>query len=149
MTGVMAFRHASHQASSRSAGSYRVQEFARLAGVTVRALHHYDRLKLLTPARSRAGYRLYRDSDLARLEQIVVLKFIGVPLTEIRRLLKRELPLPAALGRQRQVLAHKRDRIDAAMQAIEAAGRSVRGQSADWDLFKTIVKEVQMQNDTD
>ena len=63
---------------------YRIQEFAKLAGVTVRALHHYDRLGLLKPSgRSAAGYRLYRDCDLARLEQIVVLKFLRLPLTEI------------------------------------------------------------------
>jgi DNA-binding transcriptional MerR regulator len=44
---------------------YRIREFAALAGVTVRALHHYDRLGLLKPSgRSRGGYRLYRDSDL-------------------------------------------------------------------------------------
>ena len=48
---------------------YRIQEFARLAGVTVRALHHYDRLGLMKPSgRSEAGYRLYRDCDLARAE---------------------------------------------------------------------------------
>jgi hypothetical protein len=40
--------------------TFRIQEFAKLAGVTVRALHHYDRLKLLSPAhRSERGYRLY------------------------------------------------------------------------------------------
>jgi DNA-binding transcriptional MerR regulator len=53
---------------------YRAKEFADLAGVTVRALHHYDRLGLLRPKqRSQAGYRLYGLRDFARLEQIVVL----------------------------------------------------------------------------
>jgi DNA-binding transcriptional MerR regulator len=50
---------------------YQVQEFARLAGVTVRALHHYDQLGLLRPKRTRSGYRRYSLSDLGRLEQIV------------------------------------------------------------------------------
>ena len=59
---------------------YRIQEFATLAGVTVRALRHYDRLGLLRPtARSGAGYRLSRESDLARFEQIIVLKFDSGP----------------------------------------------------------------------
>ena len=44
--------------------SYRVPEFAELAGVTVRALHHYDRLGLLKPRRADTGYRLYRLCDL-------------------------------------------------------------------------------------
>jgi DNA-binding transcriptional MerR regulator len=41
--------------------TFRIQEFAKLAGVTVRALHHYDRLKLLSPARQRAALRERRD----------------------------------------------------------------------------------------
>src|SRR3954469_3355783 len=48
--------------------SYRVREFAELAGVSVKALHHYDRLDLLKPARTDAGYRVYSLADLARLE---------------------------------------------------------------------------------
>jgi DNA-binding transcriptional MerR regulator len=49
---------------------FQAREFAELTGVTVRTLHHYDRLGLLKPSRySRAGYRLYRASDVARLEQ--------------------------------------------------------------------------------
>jgi DNA-binding transcriptional MerR regulator len=42
---------------------YRVHQFAELAGVTIKALRHYDRLGLLKPARSDAGYRLYRLAD--------------------------------------------------------------------------------------
>jgi DNA-binding transcriptional MerR regulator len=75
--------------------TYQPHEFARRAGVTVRALHHYDRLGLLEPSgRTSAGYRLYSDRDLVRLEQIVSLKFIGFPLnqisSELSRLLLRE-----------------------------------------------------------
>ena len=62
------------------ARGYRVQEFAELAGVTVRTLHHYDRLGLLKPLRTHSGYRCYSEAHLAQLEQIVALKFIGVPL---------------------------------------------------------------------
>jgi DNA-binding transcriptional MerR regulator len=58
---------------------YKVQEFADSAGVAVRALHHYDRLSLLKPRRTAAGYRLYSLKDLERLEQIVTLKSLGCP----------------------------------------------------------------------
>ena len=44
--------------------AYRIHEFARLAGVTVKALRHYDRLGLLRPRRTGSGYRVYSDSDL-------------------------------------------------------------------------------------
>jgi len=61
--------------------TYRVHEFAELTGVSVRALHHYDRLGLLKPRRAASRYRIYVADDVAVLEQIVALKFIGVPLT--------------------------------------------------------------------
>jgi DNA-binding transcriptional MerR regulator len=130
---------------------YRIQEFARLAGVTVRALHHYDRLGLLKPSgRSGSGYRLYRDSDLARLEQIVVLKFLGLPLKQIGRLLQRESPLADTLRRQQQVLAGKRRQLELAIEAIAQAERSLQpGQEPDWTLVTNIVKEIEMQNNTD
>jgi hypothetical protein len=63
----------------RTMSVFRIQEFAKLAGVTVRALHHYDRLKLLSPAhRSERGYRLYCYQDLGRLERILVLPRISM-----------------------------------------------------------------------
>jgi MerR family transcriptional regulator, thiopeptide resistance regulator len=129
---------------------YRIQEFARLAGVTVRALHHYDRLGLMKPSgRSEAGYRLYRDCDLARLEQIVVLKFLGLPLKQIARLLRRQSPLVDTLRRQQRVLLEKRQQLDAAIFAIEAAERSLMSGEPDWELFKRVVKEIEMQNNTE
>ncbi len=130
---------------------YRIQEFAALAGVTVRTLHHYDRLGLLKPsARSDAGYRLYRDCDLARLEQVVVLKFLGLPLKQIGRLLRRESNLQDALRAQQRVLAEKRQRLGAAIDAIAEAERALSSHAEpDWNLFKTIVREIEMQNDTD
>src|SRR5467141_3840255 len=94
---------------SRTKELYQAQEFAKLAGVTVRALHHYDRLGLLKPRqRTRSGYRLYSERDFARLEQIVVLKFLGIPLKQIRGLLEAESNLPAVLERQQEILADKR-----------------------------------------
>jgi len=106
---------------------YRVNEFASLAGVTVRALHHYDRLGLLKPGRRTAsGYRLYGERDLVRLEQIVVLKFIGLPLKQIRALLKGESAIRETLRRQQRVLAEKRKLLDAAIAAIAKAERSLQ-----------------------
>ncbi|MHB1293501.1 MAG: MerR family transcriptional regulator [Anaerolineae bacterium] len=64
--------------------SYTVQAFARLADVSVRTLHHYDRLGLLRPARRPDnGYRRYRRHDLLRLQQIITLKYLGFSLQEI------------------------------------------------------------------
>jgi DNA-binding transcriptional MerR regulator len=117
-------------------GSYRVGEFAKLAGVTVRALHHYDRIGLLKPQRGSSGFRVYSLGDMERLEQIAALKFLGLPLKEIKLLLKRgPLTLADSLHMQREALAEKRRLIDRAVVAIEAAekviqaGRNQTGQT--------------------
>src|SRR5215212_1041236 len=103
------------------------QEFAARAGVTVRTLHHYDRLGLLKPSRyTGAGYRLYGERDFARLQQIVLLKFIGLSLKEIKELLnQRELDLQMTLRLQRSVVEEKRRHLDTVIQAIEQAEKSL------------------------
>jgi DNA-binding transcriptional MerR regulator len=119
----------------------KAQEFAELAGVTVRALHHYDRLGLLRPGRSHAGYRIYRESDLARLEQIVALKFLGLPLKQIRDVLDRDgRDLPSTLRAQRAALEEKRRMLDRAIQAIAAA----EGEPTP-ALLKSIIEAIEMQ----
>jgi len=125
---------------------YTVREFAKTAGVTVRALHHYDRLGLLVPKRNaKTGYRAYEDEDFVRLEQIVVLKSLGLPLIEIGRTLKKDGTLLDALKLQRRVLVEKRRRLELAVAAIESAERSIAaGETAVWPLFIKIVKEIEM-----
>lgn len=69
--------------------SYSVGQVSAFAGVTVRTLHHYDRAGLLSPGgRSHAGYRLYDDADLARLQQILFYRELGFSLDEIADILK-------------------------------------------------------------
>lgn len=130
---------------------YRSHEFAALAGVTVRTLHHYDKVGLLKPRRTAAGYRLYSEDDLERLEQIAVWKFFGFPLAKIRQLLDRNgLSLGCALALQRRVLEEKRRQLDAAARSIAEAERVVAsGGKPDWQLFQKIIREVNMQNDQD
>ncbi len=66
-----------------------IGEFAWLSQVTVETLRHYDRLKLLKPAHLDrfTGYRYYSLAQLPRLNRILALKELGLPLSEIRRLL--------------------------------------------------------------
>lgn len=129
-------------------GVYRVQEFAEAAGVTVRALHHYDRLALLRPRRSGAGYRLYSGRDLERLEQIVALKFLGLPLKQIKRILDRDSrPLTDVLRAQRRALEEKRRRLDRAIGAIrDAEAAVVSGVPADAAVIKRIIEVIEMQD---
>jgi MerR family transcriptional regulator, thiopeptide resistance regulator len=153
----------------KGANLYRANQFATRVGVTVRTLHYYDRLGLLRPSgRTEAGYRLYAESDVARLEQIVALKFIGFPLKQIRELLNRKaLGLASALRLQRTIMEEKRRQLELAIQAIEYAEQSVlvrtgrktsrdpgrRGRGPDgaddWEAFRKIIEVINMQQNMD
>ncbi len=87
----------------------RVKEVSKLAGVSIRTLHHYDEIGLLRPDTvSEAGYRLYADRDLERLQQILFFRELGFPLREIGRMLDHpEFDRSEALELQRRMLQDK------------------------------------------
>src|SRR6476619_7721080 len=92
--------------------TWTVGQVAELFGVTVRTLHHYDEIGLLVPSeRSGAGYRLYTDGDLARLQQIVVYRRLELSLDEIASLLDGEEDAAAHLRRQRDVVMTRLDEL--------------------------------------
>ncbi|HJZ69420.1 MAG TPA: MerR family transcriptional regulator, partial [Blastocatellia bacterium] len=127
---------------------YKAAEFARLAGVTVRTLHHYDRLGLLRPSgRTSKGYRLYGERDFARLQQIVTLKFIGFPLKQIKDILSRaSFNLREELRRQREIISEQRHRLDLAVNAIEKVERVLAStDEPDWEVFAEIIEVINMQ----
>lgn len=95
-----------------------VGELARRAGVTVRTLHHYDQLGILTPSDyTEAGYRLYGETALLQLQQILTLKSLGLPLEDIQRILAAPgFELKQALRQQKQAL---RARLRALAEAVE------------------------------
>lgn len=103
-------------ADGRSVGAV-----ARLAGVTVRALHHYDEIGLLRPSgRTEAGYRLYADADLERLERILLYRELGFALDDIDDLL-REGPISTLdhLRRQHRLLLDRIARLERMAAAVE------------------------------
>lgn len=106
-----------------------VSELADLAGVTVRTLHHYDQIGLLTPTgRTDAGYRLYDHDDLLRLQQIMVWRELGFGLAEIRALLDDPgYDLAAALADQRAALAARVDELSLVLKRVDDALAEVRG----------------------
>jgi MerR family transcriptional regulator, thiopeptide resistance regulator len=129
---------------------YQTSEFAKLTGVTVRTLHHYDRLGLLKPSgRTAARYRLYGERDFARLQQIVTLKFLGFPLEQIKQLLNQaSYALSDALRVQREIIEQKRNQLDKAAQAIAEAERLLAANGeTDWQAFNKIIEVIHMQND--
>jgi DNA-binding transcriptional MerR regulator len=98
-----------------------VQQLARLAGVSVRTLHHYDHIELLKPsARTAAGYRLYSDADLLRLQQILFFKELDFPLADIQAILDDPgFDQVKALHDHRQMLQAEADRLGRLLNTIE------------------------------
>ncbi len=98
-----------------------VGQVATLAGVTVRTLHHYDEIGLLSPSgRSAAGYRTYSAADLERLQQVLCYRGLGFPLREIERML--DEPGGDALSRlryQHALLARQIGRLQRMLGALE------------------------------
>ncbi len=126
--------------------TYRTTAFAALAGVTPRALRHYDRLGLLKPRRSTAGYRIYTDRDLEALEEIVALKFIGVPLKEIAAIRRLATgPFVQVLRAQLETLQSRRRLLTRAIDAIAAAEASLRaGATLDAQLIRRLIEVMHM-----
>lgn len=93
---------------SRHDGTWRIGELARETGLTVRTLHHYDQLGLLSPlSRTEGGHRCYTDADLRRLHRIVALRGLGISLEEIGTLLDGEPDPTALLHRQLDVVEER------------------------------------------
>lgn len=128
--------------------SYKIREFAKLAGVTVKALHHYDRLGLLKPGRTEADYRVYVERDLETLEQIIALKFLGVPLKEIGAVLQRPaLRLPDTLRLQRQAIEERQELLGRAIRVIRSAEEAIEaGEPEGPELIKKIIEVIDMQD---
>ncbi len=117
-----------------------MKDVARLTGVSIRTLHYYDTIGLLVPGgRTTAGYRLYTDADLLRLQQILIGRELGLPLEQIRRSLDDpRFDRNAALLDQRQRLCERAREAEAMIRAIDAAlaaGSATTGDINMADLF--------------
>ena len=103
--------------------TYTVGQLANVAGVSIRTLHHYDAIGLLSPSeRTQGGYRVYRHADLEDLQQILLYRELDMPLDAIGRLmLDPTFDRRAALVAQRAKLAGRARRLSAILAAIDAA----------------------------
>ncbi|MEV6740121.1 MerR family transcriptional regulator [Streptomyces sp. NPDC051104] len=103
--------------------SYSVGQVAGFAGVTVRTLHHYDEIGLLTPSeRTYAGHRRYSDADLDRLQQIMFYRELGFPLDEVAALLDDPDTDPQEhLRRQHALLTDRIEKLRKMAAAVEHA----------------------------
>ncbi|MER7751010.1 MerR family transcriptional regulator [Kitasatospora sp. NPDC097643] len=102
---------------------YTVGAVAKIAKVTVRTLHHYDEIGLLSPeGRTPAGYRRYGDADLDRLQQILFYRELGFPLEEVAAILDDDSVSPSEhLRRQHELLTDRISRLQELAAAVEHA----------------------------
>ena len=107
-----------------------VKEVAELVGISVRTLHHYDKIKLLQPHEtSAAGYRIYSNDDLMRLQHILFFRELGFPLKKIKDILDSPLfERQEALELQHQMLLEKRQRLEQMIQTIEKTIQHTKGE---------------------
>ncbi len=109
---------------------YTVKQVAKLAGVSVRALHYYDEIGLLTPeAVGENGYRYYGDDALLRLQQILFFKEMELSLEEIRAILRRPgFDVIHALELHRQALIERSQRLTRLLQTIDDTIEDLKGE---------------------
>lgn len=95
-----------------------------MTGVTVKALHYYHRIGLLLPCRvTQAGYRLYGEKELERLQQILFYRELDFSLDEIKQALKSESDRVTCLQRQQKLLCARKQRNDLLLDTIRASIR--------------------------
>ena len=108
---------------SQAVATHSVGKIAELAGVSVRTLHHYDEIGLLSPgSRTAVGYRRYSEGDMERLQQILFYRELGFALEEIATILDDPRTDAAAhLRRQHRLLTRRVQRLQAMVAAVEYA----------------------------
>ena len=99
-----------------------ISEMAKLTGVSIRTLHHYDHIGLLCPETAAdSGYRWYGAADVEKMQQILFYRELDFPLKEIRDILADpQYDKQEALRRQRQLLLLKRERLDGLLELLDA-----------------------------
>ncbi len=126
--------------------AYTVHQLAAMAGISVRTLHHYDHVGLLTPStRTAAGYRLYRKADLLRLQQILLFREFDLPLEEIRRILDDPgFDLVQSLAKHRRTLEERAERLAQLLNTVDrtiARLTEVDMSLTDAELYEGLPKE--------
>lgn len=108
----------------------KVKEVAELVGVSIRTLHHYDQIGLLTPKEiTDSGYRLYSEENLETLQQILFFKELGFTLKEIKKIINSpSFNRQEALILQRNMLIEKRKKVDKMIETIDKTIKHLAGE---------------------
>lgn len=108
----------------------KVKEVANLVGISVRTLHHYDEIGLLTPDHTtEAGYRLYSENNLETLQQILFFRELGFPLKKIKEIVQSPLfDREEAFTLHRKMLVEKKVRIDQMIETLDKTIQHAKGE---------------------
>ena len=129
--------------------SYTVKQLSSIAGVSVRTLHFYDQIGLLTPSRNREnGYRRYGEPEMVRLQQILFYRELGLSLDDIRSIIDRPgFDVLEALGEHRAALRERVERMNALIKTIDVTMSHLKGEinMSSSGLFEGFSEEKQKQ----
>lgn len=117
---------------------YKINEVSKLTGVSIRMLHHYDKIRLLEPSkRTDSNYRMYNDDDIARLYQILLFKELEFPLQEIKQILDdKDFNREEVLKAQRNLIFKKKQRLERILESIDDTIENLGGETMSKDNFK-------------
>ncbi len=124
---------------------FTVKQLSKLAGVTPRALHHYDAIGLLKPSRiGDNGYRYYEQESLLRLQQILFYRELGISLDEIKKIMGRsDFDVLEALQGHRQALNQEVSRLSRLIETVDNTILHLKGLStmSDKEYFRGFTPE--------
>lgn len=129
---------------------YSSGEFARMAGVTLRTIRYYDKQNILKPSRvSEAGARFYTDEDFARLQQILLLKYLGFSLEDIREMTIADADyhfMLDSLNIQKKLVQDRIEQMQLVEKAISDTVNAIQSEhSVDWSKMLELIHLTDME----
>lgn len=125
--------------------SYSVQALAKLANTSVRTLHYYDEIGLLSPSRTlKNGYRQYEEPELLKLQQILFFRELDFPLADVKRILNSPyFDMAAALQDHRKLIELKKKRLTQLLHTIDETIKKLKSENTmlDEELYDSFKDE--------
>ncbi|WP_394184116.1 MerR family transcriptional regulator [Metabacillus halosaccharovorans] len=132
---------------------FTISEFGKRARITVRTLRFYEEIGLLKPTQQNSsGHRLYGLTELAKLQLIQSLKFLGYSLQEIKKLIENDTDAVAQLNKslplQHNLLTEKRNELNRAIEAVERVQFLIEnGKSITWAVLSSLLFQMEHEQD--
>lgn len=106
----------------------RINEVAKLTGVSARTLQYYDEIGLLIPEKLNNGYRDYSDENLDKLQKILFYRFLKFKLNDIKELLDGEIDALKILEQQRELILKEKEKFEIILNNIEKTIKTYKGE---------------------